>query len=123
MENRQGIAGMRLASAGRALERGSALLCAVLMLCVLPLLFHNAFFDINRIKVQAVCTAVPPLALAFLVGHLLQGKKRIEVRGGRAVLAAALIELSSLSALWATGIPLNAAAGMMLAAAAIVLSL
>ena len=44
-------------------------------------------------------------------------------RGGRAVLAAALIELSSLSALWATGIPLNAAAGMMLAAAAIVLSL
>ena len=95
MENRQGIAGMRLASAGRALERGSALLCAVLMLCVLPLLFHNAFFDINRIKVQAVCTAVPPLALAFLVGHLLQGKKRIEVRGGRAVLACLLLLLLS----------------------------
>ena len=42
-------------------------------------------------------------------------------RGGRAVLAAALIELASLSALWAMGIALNAAAMLMLAA--VVLSL
>lgn len=84
MTVKQGSAGGRLEAAGRVLERASALLCALLMLCVLPLLYHDAFFDINRVKVQAVCTAVPPLAMAFLLAHLLQGKKRIEMHGGRA---------------------------------------
>lgn len=93
MEVKQGIAGMRLIAVGRVLERASAMLCALLMLCVLPLLFHNAFFDINRIKVQAVCTAVPPLAMAFLLGHLLQGKKRIAMQGGRAVTACLILLL------------------------------
>ena len=42
-----------------------AWLCAALMLCVLPLLFRNGFFDINRVKVSAVCHGVPLLLTAF----------------------------------------------------------
>ena len=44
-----------------------AWLCAALMLCVVPLAFHNGFFDINRIKVMLVCRAVPLLLAAFAV--------------------------------------------------------
>lgn len=40
-----------------------ALACAAFMLCVLPLLFHDAFFDINRFKVEAVCRVVPLLTI------------------------------------------------------------
>lgn len=46
--------------------------CAALMLCALPLLFHNAFFDINRFKVSVVCRAVPSLLAAFIVALLLR---------------------------------------------------
>ena len=61
-----------------------AWLCAALMLCVLPLLFHNGFFDINRVKVSAVCRSVPLLLVAFVIalvlrpkGERLPGVKRI----------------------------------------------
>ena len=64
----------RLSLAGGVAARASALLCAVLMLCVFPLLFHDAFFDINRFKVQAVYVVVPPLAVLFALGRLLEGR-------------------------------------------------
>lgn len=47
---------------GRTADLISAL-CAVFMLCVVPLLFHDAFFDINRFKVNAVLNVVPALCL------------------------------------------------------------
>jgi len=43
-------------------------------------------------------------------------------RGGRCVIAAALIELAMLSSYWALAIPLSTAAVMMLAASALVLT-
>ena len=56
-----------------------SLICAAFMLCALPLLFHNAFFDINRFKVEAVCRIVPALALLMGTAMLLArtGEKRI----------------------------------------------
>ena len=42
-----------------------ALVCAFFMLCVVPLLFRDAFFDINRVKVEAVIATVPVLLFAF----------------------------------------------------------
>lgn len=56
-----------------------SLICAAFMLCALPLLFHNAFFDINRFKVEAVCRVVPVLALLMGTAMLLArtGEKRI----------------------------------------------
>lgn len=50
-----------------ALPDGIAALCMAFMLCVVPLLFHDAFFDINRIKVAAVCRVVPVLAALMAV--------------------------------------------------------
>ena len=70
-----------LSLAGKMAARISALLCALLMLCVLPLLFHNAFFDINRFKVQAVRTLVPPLSAVFVLGRLLEGRPSGKGRG------------------------------------------
>ncbi len=77
----------RLSLAGSVTARASALLCALMMLCVLPLLFHNAFFDINRFKVQAVCSVVPPLAALYALGRLLGGRQNEKDRGkaGRGV--------------------------------------
>lgn len=43
-----------------------AWVCAAFMLCAVPLLFHNAFFDINRFKVAAVCRVIPCLLAAYL---------------------------------------------------------
>lgn len=48
----------------KALPEWTSLLCAAFMLGVVPLLFHNAFFDINRFKVKAVCLVMPVLAAA-----------------------------------------------------------
>ena len=41
---RYGLERIRRSAAGAV-----AWLCAFLMLCAVPLLFHNGFFDINRI--------------------------------------------------------------------------
>lgn len=56
------------------LREGVAFLCAVLMLCVLPLIVHDAFFDINRIKVRVVLYGVPPLFAVMLLLHCLSRK-------------------------------------------------
>ena len=82
-----------LSLAGKMAARISALLCALLMLCVLPLLFHNAFFDINRFKVQAVRTLVPPLSAVFVLGRLLEGRPSGKGRGqaGRGVTLCVLL--------------------------------
>lgn len=56
---------------GKGLPDLVSLVCAAFMLCVLPLLFRNAFFDINRFKVEAVCRVVPVLALMMGAAMLL----------------------------------------------------
>ena len=86
----------RVSLVGGAVARTAALLCALLMLCALPLLFRNAFFDINRFKVQAVCAAVPPLAALYAVGRLLEGRRQgSAARAGRgAMLCMALLMLA-----------------------------
>lgn len=60
----------------RSMPNFTALLCAAFMLCVLPLLFHDAFFDINRFKVKAVYYAVPPLAALMLLSILADPDRR-----------------------------------------------
>lgn len=63
----------RAARISEALAEGMALLCAVFMLCAVPLLFNDAFFDINRFKVKAVICVVPLLGIVWsacvLLGH------------------------------------------------------
>ncbi len=49
--------------------------CAAFMLCAVPLLFRNAFFDINRFKVEMVCRVVPVLALLAVVVRFLDGER------------------------------------------------
>lgn len=53
----------------------TALLCGIFMLCVLPVAFHDALFDINRFKVNLVCTFVPILFIVTLILCLLRGEK------------------------------------------------
>ncbi len=49
--------------------------CMLFMLCAVPLLFRNAFFDINRFKVEAVCKIVPAIMLAMAAAFFC-GRKR-----------------------------------------------
>ena len=49
-------------------------LCASFTLVVLPLLFNDAFFDINRVKVNAVYAVVPALAAAMLIALLFDAR-------------------------------------------------
>lgn len=58
----------------------ASMTCAAFMLCVLPLLFRNAFFDINRFKVEAVCRIVPGLALLMAAAMLLGRGKEKQIR-------------------------------------------
>lgn len=65
-----------------ALLRLTALSCAALMLCVVPLYFDNAFFNINRCKVNlmlhdnaVVCAAA---AVFFIGTHAFNGTNRME---------------------------------------------
>ena len=67
---RKGLSQLRRRAPGAV-----AWLCAALMLCALPLLFHNGFFDINRFKVGVVCRAVPCLLAAFIVALLLRPRE------------------------------------------------
>lgn len=48
------------------LPNAIALLAALFMLCALPLVFNDQFFDINRIKVLWVLRVVPVLGVAML---------------------------------------------------------
>ena len=56
--------------------------CAALMLCVIPLYFDDAFFNINRCKVSLIRTATPWLlalmAVSLCVSRLSGEKKRRE---------------------------------------------
>lgn len=45
------------------------------MLCVVPLLFRDAFFDINRIKVTAVCCAIPVFVLLLSAARLMDARR------------------------------------------------
>ena len=62
---RKGLSQLRMRALGTV-----AWMCAALMLCALPLLFRNGFFDINRFKVSVVCHAAPCLLAAFIVALL-----------------------------------------------------
>ena len=68
--------------------------CAAFMLCIFPLIFRNAFFDINRFKVEAVCRIVPVLALLMGAAMLLAREKRTP-RPGRASRLLMLLFLAS----------------------------
>ncbi len=65
------------------LSRIVSFLAAASMLCVLPLLFHDAFFDINRCKVSFVIHCMPALFTLMLIvslpalGRMRRGWKRI----------------------------------------------
>ena len=65
-----------------ALLRLTALSCAALMLCVVPLYFDNAFFNINRCKVNLICMTMPWICAAaavFSIGtHAFNGTNRME---------------------------------------------
>lgn len=51
-----------------------AFVCEALMLLAVPLVFHDAFFDINRCKVNMVCRVVPVLAVLYILSLLLRGR-------------------------------------------------
>lgn len=66
----------------------AAFFCAAFMLAAVPLLFHDAFFDINRYKVSVVCHAMPAFCALFGAALLIRGKPaRRALRRGRAVMA------------------------------------
>lgn len=69
-----------LALARQKMPRIVAFFCAAFMLLAVPLMFHDAFFDINRFKVSAVCRVIPVFALLFAAALLLCGQE------GRSVL-------------------------------------
>ena len=74
------------AAAGKArLTEIVALACGAFMLCALPLLFHDALFDINRVKAVAVRRVVPALCLAMAAALPLAGKARRLPRGLKAI--------------------------------------
>lgn len=65
-----------------ALLRLTALSCAVLMLCVVPLYFDNAFFNINRCKVNLICMTMPRICSSgglFTNGVLKQNGKPFQI--------------------------------------------
>lgn len=49
-------------------------LCAFMMLCFVPVVFRNAFFDINRIKVYSVYVIVPLMLVLMLLSILVSRK-------------------------------------------------
>lgn len=53
-----------------------ATMCAACMLCLVPLLFHDAFFDINRVKVSAVLACVPGFSAAMIAALLLDPQRK-----------------------------------------------
>lgn len=57
-------------------------LCAAMMLCFVPLVFRDAFFDINRIKVYSVYACIPAAAVLMLFAWIIhkRGSKRIPLR-------------------------------------------
>lgn len=62
----------------RDMRSGVAALCAAFMLCALPLLYHDALFDINRFKVAAVRAVVPAVCVLMAFAHLIGGARRAD---------------------------------------------
>lgn len=72
-----------------------SLFCAMFMLCVVPLLFRDAFFDINRVKVNAVITVIPPLLLCFgAVSFMFPNKEKSGSTGDSIPISMALFLIS-----------------------------
>lgn len=57
----------------------AAWLCAAFMLGVLPLLFNDAFFDINRFKVHAVYKFIPVCSGLFAIARLISGIRPLKM--------------------------------------------
>lgn len=62
-----------------------AFACAVFMLCYIPLAFNDAFFDINRHKVNMVIRWIPGFCAMMLISLLLdpERKRRFAYKDGR----------------------------------------
>lgn len=62
-----------------------AFACAIFMLCYIPLAFHDAFFDINRHKVNMVIRWIPCFCVLMIAALLLdpERKIRLNVKEGR----------------------------------------
>ena len=76
--------GSRRQAFWNAAPEGIAFLCAVVMLVALPLVFHDAFFDINRFKVRVVITAAMPLAMLFVLSCVIRGERPLRCGGADA---------------------------------------
>lgn len=89
-------------NAARVIADGlSALLC-LFMLCVVPLLFRDAFFDINRVKVSAVIAVVPLVTILWSAAVLLGAHRKEKVKAGAA--ASACMALFAASAILACAV-------------------
>lgn len=73
----------------------AAFFCAVLMLACVPLVFRNALFDINRVKVDVVCAVVPLLVVLFLIASVIAGQAPQLCRSLRLPASALLLFLVS----------------------------
>lgn len=60
------------------------------MLCIVPLLYHDAFFDINRVKVSAVTRAVPVFAAISILAVAFSSSERKSILSVRSVQLAAI---------------------------------
>ena len=65
-----------------------AFLCACVMLTALPLVFRDAFFDINRVKVELVRGVAPAMCLTSLLCCVAAKQRMPRCRDARGVLAA-----------------------------------
>ena len=79
----------------RCAAQAVPVLCALFMLCAVPLLFHDAFFDINRVKVNAVNAVVPVLLLCFGAASLLNRGGAEKSGAGRGAQAAMAVFLAA----------------------------
>lgn len=74
-----------------------AFACAVFMLCYIPLAFNDAFFDINRHKVQMVIDWMPAFCVSMLAALLIDPdrKQRFSNKAGRFACISMLLLLIS----------------------------
>jgi len=88
----------------RALPSVSATICAVFMLCIVPLLYHDAFFDINRVKVNAVVRAVPVFSAVSMIAVVFSSSERKSSMSVRSVqVIACLLAVSCIVSCALTG--------------------
>ena len=77
----------------RRMPDAVAFACAVFMLCYIPLAFNDAFFDINRHKVQMVITWIPAFCVLMPVALLIDPdwKQRFSGKTGRVSIVSMLL--------------------------------